>query len=200
MRRTTLALAAAVVMITNAAHAQSSIIWPARVIDPEEGRPVYQRKFMPPDGYVPPDQRALVALSAPIVSPTLAPPLEPVVLNGGMGGLVREHQLRFATLASTARQVEMRGGCWSACTLITSYIPKERLCFGEGSFLAFHSAKTIEAYPRPHPSGTYIMYASYPPEIRRWIDDHGGIDKLTVETFWTMYDRDLWAVGYARCQ
>ena len=100
-----------------------------------------------------------------------------------MGGLVGEHQSRFWALKEIGAPVEMRGGCWSACTLITSYIPKERLCFAAGAFLAFHSAKTIEAYPRPHPSGTYMMYASYPPEIRQWIDDHGGPSKLTVETF-----------------
>jgi hypothetical protein len=44
------------------------------------------------------------------------------------------------------------------------------------------------------------MYASYPAEIRRWIDDHGGVGRLTVEAYWTMYDRELWAIGYPRCK
>ena len=68
-------------------------------------------------------------------------PLEPLVMNGGKGGNLQEHQFTFGLLANTGRSVEMRGACWSACTLITSYIPKDRLCFGEGSFLAFHSAR-----------------------------------------------------------
>jgi hypothetical protein len=204
MRRTALALAA--LLATTAAHAQSSIIWPRRVIDPpgaidpEEGVPLYKRTKLPPDGWLPPDQRALAALSAPIVPAALAPPLEPVVLNGGRGGRVHEHQSRFWALKQQGAPVEMRGGCYSACTLITAFIPKDRLCFGEGSFLAFHMASTIEEHPRPHPHGTYLMYASYPTEIRQWIDAHGGPYKLTVETFWTMYDRDLWAIGYPRCK
>jgi hypothetical protein len=89
-------------------------------------------------------------------------------------------------------------GCWSACTLIASYIPKDRLCFGAGSFLVFHAA--LEAQPRLHTAGTWMMYMSYPAEIRQWIDRHGGLDKLTVENFWTMYDRELWAIGYPRCK
>jgi hypothetical protein len=43
------------------------------------------------------------------------------------------------------------------------------------------------------------MYASYPPEIRSWIDNRGGPDKLKVETFWFMHSHDLWAIGYPRC-
>ena len=40
------------------------------------------------------------------------------------------------------------------------------------------------------------MYMSYPPEIREWIDSNGGVDKLTVDSYWTLYDRELWAMGY----
>jgi hypothetical protein len=45
-----------------------------------------------------------------------------------------------------------------------------RLCFAPGAFLAFHAARTIEPYPRLSPHATWTMYASYPAEIRQWID------------------------------
>jgi hypothetical protein len=189
-----IALAAAVTLIASAAEAQNTIYSP-HTMDPEAGLPLYKRTMMPPDGWLPPDQRLLVALSKAAL-----PPPAPVVMNGGMGGVIGEHQSRFWALKHSGAPVEMRGGCWSACTLITSFIPKERLCFAPGAFLAFHAARTIEAYPRLSPHSTYTMYASYPAEIRNWIDDHGGVCKLTVETFWTMYDRDLWAIGYPRCK
>jgi hypothetical protein len=91
----------------------------------------------------------------------------------------------------------MRGPCASACTLITSYIPKDRLCFGAGSFLAFHSARSV-ATDAPTLHTTMQMYSSYPVEIRGWIDRHGGPLKMTVESYWFMHDRELWAIGYPR--
>ena len=58
---------------------------------------------------------------------------DPVVMYEGKGGSIPEHDFEFSRLAETGASVEMRGGCYSACTLLTSYFPKERLCFGEGA-------------------------------------------------------------------
>ena len=44
------------------------------------------------------------------------------------------------------------------------------------------------------------MYAAYPPEIRHWIDNRGGPNKLRMEAWWTMPDHELWAMGYPRCK
>ena len=43
------------------------------------------------------------------------------------------------------------------------------------------------------------MYESYPGDIRAWIDRQGGWRKLQLATFWTLYDHELWAMGYPRC-
>jgi len=51
----------------------------------------------------------------------------------GKGASIPEHDFDCSRLAETGASVEMRGGCYSACTLLTSYFPKERLCFGEGA-------------------------------------------------------------------
>jgi hypothetical protein len=47
---------------------------------------------------------------------------------------------------------------------------------------------------------TITMVEAFPPEIRGWIDRNGGVGKLPRDGFWTMYDRDLWAIGYPRCK
>jgi hypothetical protein len=44
------------------------------------------------------------------------------------------------------------------------------------------------------------MYQSWPIEIRHWIDRNGGHEKLPLNGFWTMYDRELWAMGYPKCK
>jgi hypothetical protein len=125
---------------------------------------------------------------------------ETVVINKGMGGSIPEHELRYRLMAQTGAAVEMRGQCWSACTLVTAYIPKERLCFGPGAFLAFHAALNNMETRAYAPQATALMYASYPPEIQAWIDRHGGWERLTANEYWTMYDRELWAMGYPKCK
>ena len=213
MRRTILTLAAAMTLITTAAAAQESfhpktrvmtaeemknLVNPVNPADPEAGLPLYKRTMMPPPVVTSPVPLVFHA----VIRPNDPQPatLTPVVMYGGMGGLISDHQLRFSAIRHSGVPVEMRGGCWSACTMITGFVPKERLCFAPGAFLAFHAARSVEQPPRLSPSGTWAMYASQPPDIRHWIDAHGGIDKMTVETFWTMSDRELWALGYPRCK
>jgi hypothetical protein len=140
VRRTILTLAA-LLLATATAAAQESTHY-KKPIDPEAGLPGYKRKFMPPadsldwlppeariaatikppplaglqpgrpeyplnhDGYLPPDRR-LEAYGPTVKSP-------PVVINGGMGGSVQEHQFKFGLLKQNNATVEMRGGCWSA--------------------------------------------------------------------------------------
>jgi hypothetical protein len=50
-----------------------------------------------------------------------------------------------------------------------------------------------------HGPATIAMYDAYPVEIRGWIDRNGGVGQLPLHGFWTMYDRDLWAIGYPKC-
>jgi hypothetical protein len=178
VRRTILALAAAVALFAHGARAQESI-HPKNVVDPEEGLPLYQRKHFPSDGWMSPDDRRILAISRATIEEARRvmgppPPLAPVVMHGGMGGLVNHHITQFSHLEQTGAPVEMRGGCCSACTLITGFIPKERLCFALGAFLAFHAARTAEPYPRRSLAITWQMYAAYPSEIKSWIDNRGG--------------------------
>jgi hypothetical protein len=92
VRRTALALA--VLLATtissqdgrlrlDAAHAQQSIR-PKTVVDPEEGLPLYKRKHFPPDGWMSPDDRRILAISmtmaaaAAAAAKTALPPPPPL--------------------------------------------------------------------------------------------------------------------------
>ena len=48
--------------------------------------------------------------------------------------------------------------------------------------------------------GVNAQYFTAPPEIRGWIDRNGGHQNLPLNGYWTMYDRDLWAIGYPQCK
>jgi hypothetical protein len=184
----------AVLLTTTAATAQQSF-HPKTVVDPEEGLPLYKRKFFPPEGYIAPDQQLLAALARVAA----LPPSAPVVMTRGNGGRLDEHRLLFATYRDTGTKVELRGDCFSACTIITTYVAKENLCIAPGAFLAFHAARVGLDGPI-NGGATIAMVEAFPPEIRGWIDRHGGVGKLPRDGFWTMYDHELWAIGYPRCK
>jgi hypothetical protein len=158
----------------------------------------------PPIGVPRPDPALLDRLAA--IKPPPLPAPEKVVMTFGPGGRLSDHQAKFWGYARAGSPVEIRGGCYSACTLVASFIPKERLYFAEGSFLAFHSAVTAESYARgsanwqPAHASTLQIYEGYPADIRAWIDARGGPTKLKVLSYWKLYAPELWAMGYPKCK
>src|SRR5262249_48350989 len=60
------------------------------------------------------------------------------------GGVIKEHIERWQELARSGADVEILDACYSACTLIVAYVPKERLCFGAFATLQFHLARDRE--------------------------------------------------------
>jgi hypothetical protein len=55
---------------------------------------------------------------------------KPTVLYLEGGGFIHEHMQRWREVRQTDADIEIRGPCFSACTLIMAVVPKERLCFG----------------------------------------------------------------------
>jgi hypothetical protein len=138
---------------------------------------------------------------ATTILPMVAPPLRPVervVMKWGAGGRIVDHRMTFEGYFRAGTKVELRGPCYSACTLLLGYMEKANLCIAPGAFMAFHAARG-EKYPIFMVGETRAMYETYPPEIRRWIDHNGGWQNLPIDGFWTMYDHSLWALGYPRC-
>jgi hypothetical protein len=82
------------------------------------------------------------------------------VVNEDLGGVIGEYVGRWAAISSQGGSVEVLGTCASACTLVTSYISKDKLCFGRDAVLMFHMAR----YPdgRPALGGTQWMINQYP--------------------------------------
>jgi hypothetical protein len=120
------------------------------------------------------------------------------VITRGNGGSVAEHNFKFAGYRNGGFYVEIRGACYSACTLITAYVSKAKLCIAQGAFFAFHAVRR-GATNEIMPAETAFAYWQQPLEIRDWIDRNGGHAALPLDGYWTMYDRDLWAMGYPRC-
>ena len=66
------------------------------------------------------------------------------------GGRIDLHVAGFIRLSWNYDEVEVRGLCVSACTLVTAYILDHKLCFAKNAQLAFHM-------PRKPPAG--VVYS-----------------------------------------
>jgi len=67
--------------------------------------------------------------------------------------------------------------------------------------LEFHSAVASWEHPKlPAPMTTRRMFNSYPENIRAWLQNKGGIEKMTIEEYWTLTPPELWAMGYRKCE
>ena len=110
-----------------------------------------------------------------------------------------EHRQTFAGYQRHKAKVEVRGPCYSACTLLLAYVEPDNLCIAPGGFMAFHAIRSAE-HGEIMVGATQEFVASMPLPIQRWIRDNGGWQNLPLNGYWTMYDRQLWAMGYPKCQ
>ena len=118
-------------------------------------------------------------------------------IAGDMGGPLGEYLLTFAAIRDSGDQVMIDGACFSACTLVTALIPRDRICITERAKLGFHAGwfenKAGERVTSP--AGTQALYQMYPPIIRAWISRQGGLGKRTI----ILEGRDL-ATVYRYCK
>ena len=142
--------------------------------------------LVPDRGYAPWTAREATPGKAP----------ETVVIRYGPGGRMDAHYALYTDYRRAKTKVEVRGPCYSACTLVLAYV--EHICIAEGAFMAFHAVRSVQTNARMDDE-TRRAYTNMPLPIRRWIDDNGGHEKLPLDSFWTLRDRELWAMGYPRC-
>src|SRR5262245_60329084 len=114
------------------------------------------------------------------------------------GGNLAKHKEYFKAVAASGDEVEVRDPCWSACTLVLAYIPKERLCFSQTATLGFHLVRFSDT-KIPAMIASWEMFKSYPQEIRTWLEAKGGVEKMPLDGFWLLFPSELWQMGYRQC-
>jgi hypothetical protein len=113
------------------------------------------------------------------------------------GGEVSSYLRTFYEVRATGERIVIDGPCLSACTLLTGIVPHDHVCVTRRAVLGFHAASYYNDVSRslvPTRAGTRLVMRFYPPEIRAWINRHGG---LTLQLI-TMRGRDLAAL-YPPC-
>jgi hypothetical protein len=114
-----------------------------------------------------------------------------------MGGPLGEYLLVFAAIRDAGERVMIDGSCFSACTMVTALVPRDKICITERAMLGFHAGwfenKAGERVTSP--TGTRVLYEMYPPIIRKWIARQGGLGPRTI----VLEGRELAAI-YQYCK
>jgi hypothetical protein len=93
------------------------------------------------------------------------------------GGRVGEFLDLFEAVSRSGERVVIDGPCLSACTLVLSIVPSERICVTRRAVLGFHAARSIDRRGRtyPEPEASELVLEAYPAPVRNWISRRGGL-------------------------
>jgi hypothetical protein len=132
-------------------------------------------------------------LIAIIVPPAFAE----VRIESSSGGVVGNYLELFSRVRRSGERVVIDGPCLSACTLVLSTIPRNRICVTPRAVLGFHAPAIIDQEGHSYRSreATKAVMASYPPSVQAWIRHHGGLKRDLI----FLHGRELAAL-YPRCR
>src|SRR6202163_2035820 len=115
---------------------------------------------------------------ATILCTLASPPAQAEVrILASPGGQVGPFLDLFERVRATGERVVIDGPCLSACTLVLSVVPDNRICVTRRAILGFHAARSIDA--RGHlyaePEASELVLEAYPSPVRGWILRRGGL-------------------------
>jgi hypothetical protein len=98
------------------------------------------------------------------------------------GGEVREYLEVFALLRRSGERIVIDGPCFSACTLVLSTIPENRICVTPRAVLGFHAARWVDGTGRMYAASdeTHLIAATYPAAVQAWIKRRGGLKRKPI--------------------
>jgi hypothetical protein len=136
-----------------------------------------------------------LALAATILIPV--PARAEIRILASPGGQVGPFLDLFDKVRATGERVVIDGPCLSACTLVLSIVPIERICVTRRAVLGFHAARSIDRRGRSYaePEASELVLRTYPEPVRDWIDRHGGLTSHLI----LLRGRDLKAI-YRSCR
>src|SRR5258705_11038313 len=93
------------------------------------------------------------------------------------GGRIGTSVTKYYGLRSSGESVVIDGLCASACTIVLSAVPHDKICVTSRATLGFHAAWDFGANGRTitDREATMMLYSMYPMRVRRWIAARGGV-------------------------
>jgi hypothetical protein len=143
-------------------------------------------------------QRFLLAiLIVTALSALASPAVAEVRILASPGGQVGPFLDLFEEVRQSGERVVIDGPCLSACTLVLSMVPSERICVTRRAILGFHAARSIDRRGRTYaePEASQLVLEAYPTPVRLWIERRGGLSSRLL----LLRGREL-ASMYRRCR
>jgi hypothetical protein len=137
-------------------------------------------------------------LLAAVLCGLASPPARAEVrILASQGGQVGPFLDLFARVRASGERVVIDGPCLSACTLVLSVVPDDRICVTRRAVLGFHAARSIDQRGRSYaePEASDLVLATYPAPVRGWIRRRGGLNSRLL----LLRGRDLAAI-YPSCR
>jgi hypothetical protein len=93
------------------------------------------------------------------------------------GGRIGTYVTKFQRLRSSGESVIIDGLCASACTIVLSTVPHDKICVTSRATLGFHAAYDFGINGRTitDREATMMLYSMYPMPVQRWIAARGGL-------------------------
>ncbi len=138
---------------------------------------------------------ALAILALALLAPL--PAAAEIRIVQSPGGEVGPFLDLFEKVRESGQRVVIDGPCLSACTLVLSMVPGERICVTRRAVLGFHAARSVDRRGRMYaePEASQVVLAAYPAAVRDWISRRGGLTSRLL----LLRGRELAAI-YPRCR
>jgi len=103
--------------------------------------------------------------------------LADIRIRSSPGGAVEAHLKYFNMIKNSGERVIIDGPCLSACTLVLSTVPRNRICMTSRAVLGFHAPFIVDKNGRSYRDRrvTEAMAATYPAQVRHWLKRKGGL-------------------------
>jgi hypothetical protein len=135
---------------------------------------------------------------AGVLSALAMPPAQAEVrILASPGGQVGPFLDLFDRVRASGERVVIDGPCLSACTLVLSMVPADRICVTRRAILGFHAARSIDRRGRMYaePEASELVLEAYPSAVRGWIRHRGGLSSRLL----LLRGRELAAI-YPSCR
>ena len=109
---------------------------------------------------------------------TVLPPAQAEIrILASPGGEVGPFLDLFERVRASGERVVIDGPCLSACTLVLSMVPADRICVTRKAILGFHAARSVDQLGRMYaePAASELVLEAYPTPVRGWIRRRGGL-------------------------
>ncbi len=109
---------------------------------------------------------------------SIAPSGAEIRILASPGGEVGPFLDLFQQVRNSGERVVIDGPCLSACTLVLSIVPPQRICVTRRAVLGFHGARSVDRRGRfrQEPEASRLVLDAYPPPVRDWIARRGGLN------------------------